>query len=89
MLNFESLKFTQKEEYDQLRMCIEAVKQNKYSDEVKDTFLELVNRYNSCILGCTELPVLYEKYKEDIVCKYIYDPLNIVMKELKEEFDND
>lgn len=79
----------QKEEYDQLRMCIEAVKQNNYSVKVKDIFLELVNRYNSCILGCTELPVLYEKYKENVNCKYVYDPLNIAMKKLKEEFDSD
>ena len=45
------------DEYSSLRECIEAVKQDKYTDEVKKTFLGLVNRYDTCILGCTELSV--------------------------------
>lgn len=77
------------DEYKLLRECIEAVKQNKYTNEIKETFLELVNRYDSCILGCTELPILYEKYKDEIVCKNIYDPLLIGLKKLKEEYDNE
>lgn len=44
-------------EYYLLRDCIEAVKQDKYSDKVRDTFKDLVNRYEACILGCTELPI--------------------------------
>ena len=72
-----------------LRDCIEAVKQNKYTNEVKEIFLELVNRYDSCILGCTELPILYEMYKNDIVCKNVYDPLLIGLQTLKEEYDNE
>lgn len=78
-----------KDEYQLLRDCIEAVKQNKYTNEVKEIFLELVNRYDSCILGCTELPILYEMYKNDIVCKNVYDPLLIGLQTLKEEYDNE
>lgn len=77
------------DEYKLLRECIEAVKQNKYTNEIKETFLELVNRYDSCILGCTELPILYKKYKDEIVCKNIYDPLLIGLQKLKEEYDNE
>ena len=80
------------EEYYKLRCCIEAVKQNNYSEEVREMFLELINRYDSCILGCTELPILYEKYKDDVLCKNIYDPIYISLNYIhnlfcqKEEF---
>ena len=77
------------EEYSMLRECIEAVKQNKYSETIKDTFLNLVNRHDACILGCTELPILYEKYKSEIKCKQIYDPLLIGLKKIKEEYTNE
>ena len=75
------------EEYADLRTCIEAVKQDKYTDEAKRLFLELVNRYDACILGCTELPILYEKYAGEITCARIYDPLFIALGELKAEYD--
>ena len=75
------------EEYADLRECIEAVKQDKYTDEAKKLFLGLVNRYNACILGCTELPILYEKYAEEVTCKKIYDPLMTALEKLKEEYD--
>lgn len=78
-----------KSEYYLLRGCIEAVKQNKYNDDVKMIFDNLVNRYDACILGCSELPILYEKYRNIVSCKYIYDPLLLGMKILKEEYDND
>lgn len=77
------------EEYKYLREVIEAVKQNKYTDEIKDLFVSLINRYDSCILGCTELPILYEKYKEFVSCKKVYDPLLIVLETLKEEYDHE
>lgn len=78
----------QENEYSKLRECIEAVKQNKYTDKTKNVFLELVNRYDACILGCTELPILYERYKDDVQCERIYDPLYLGLLKLKEEFDN-
>ena len=77
------------EEYTLLRECIEAVKQNKYSKKIEKIFEHLINKYPYCILGCTELPILYKNYKykvnKDI---YIYDPLLITLKLLKEEYDN-
>lgn len=77
-----------KDEYSLIRECIEAVKQNKYNANTKKIFVELVNRYDTCILGCTELPILYDKYKSDIAkSKKIYDPLLLVLKRLKEEYD--
>lgn len=77
-----------KDEYSLIRECIEAVKQNKYNESTKKFFVELVNRYDTCILGCTELPILYDKYKSDIAkSKKIYDPLLLVLKRLKEEYD--
>lgn len=77
-----------KDEYRLIRQCIEAVKQNVYNEETKNIFVELVNRYDTCILGCTELPILYDKYKSDIAkSKKIYDPLLLVLKRLKEEYD--
>lgn len=79
----------QQDEYSMLRDCIEAVKQNKYSEKVRKTFLELVNRYDACILGCTELPILFEKYQEEVKCKRVYDPLFLGVLKLKEEYENE
>lgn len=79
----------QKEEYAMIRECIEAVKQNKYTDEVRAVFLELVNRYPSCILGCTELPILYERCKDEVDLKHIYDPLLLSLRELRKMYDNE
>lgn len=82
-------KVPQKEQYVLLRNCIEAVKQNKYSDEVKKSFQELMDEYDvPIILGCTELPILYEKYKDGIDIT-VYDPLLIALKKLKEEYENE
>ena len=78
-----------KEDYRLLRKCIEAVKQCRYSEEIKSLFLELIERYDTCILGCTELPVLYEKYVSSASHKKVYDPLLITLQELKKEFDDD
>lgn len=79
----------EKEEYSMLRECIEAVKQKQYTDEVKRYFLELVNRYPTCILGCTELPLLYERYKSEVTCVNVYDPLYLALLETKKEYDNE
>ena len=77
----------EKEEYTKLRDCIEAVKQDKYTDEIRETFLDLVNRSDVCILGCTELPILYEKYKDGVTCRKVYDPLVLGILKMKEEYD--
>ncbi|WP_029233784.1 aspartate/glutamate racemase family protein [Butyrivibrio sp. VCB2006] len=75
------------DEYNKLRDCIEAVKINKYPDRIEKTFLELVNRHANCILGCTELPILYEKYKAAINCTNIYDPLYIALNNVRLEYE--
>ena len=67
----------------------EAVKQNNYTNEVKKIFINLVERYDSCILGCTELPILYEKYCNEIQCENIYDPLRMGLIKLRKEFENE
>lgn len=77
------------DEYYKLRQCIEAVKQNKYSTKIKNIFCKLINRYDYCILGCTELPILYEKYQRAVHCKKVYDPVLLTLMRMKEEFIND
>ena len=74
------------DEYYKLRDCIEAVKQDKYTGEVERLFLELVNRYDTCVLGCTELPILYERYKDRVICKNVYDPLKIALNCIHDEY---
>ena len=76
-------------EYGKLRECIEAVKQHKSLDSVKQLFLDLTNRYDSCILGCTELPILYKEFSKEVSCRNIYDPLLLAVKKLKVEYDNE
>ena len=75
----------EKEEYRKIRDCIEAVKQNIYTDDIKEKFLNLINKSSACILGCTELPILLEKYKNEIICKSIYDPINIALRKIHDE----
>lgn len=78
-----------KSEYSLLRECIEAVKQNNYSNKVEKVFLDLINRYDACILGCTELPILWDKYIHNVTCKNVYDPLLNAIKILKKEYENE
>lgn len=76
-------------DYLKVRKCIEAVKQNKYNNDIEDTFIELIGSNNTpCILGCTELPVLQDKYISKITSN-LYDPCLIVFKKLKEIYDNE
>ena len=76
-------------DYKYIRKCIEAVKQDKYSDDIKETFTSLINRQRACILGCTELPVLVEKYKDSISCPMLYDPFLIALKKIRMEYENE
>lgn len=77
-----------KSEYAELRKCIEAVKQNTFSDEIESAFLNLIGEHEKCILGCTELPVLYDMYKGKIKAR-IYDPCLITLKRIKREYYNE
>ena len=76
----------ERSEYGLLRECIEAVKQNKYTDVVEENFLRLLEGHNNCILGCTELPIMYEKYREYISSRNIYDPLLLGLKKIRSEY---
>ncbi len=73
------------EEYHIIRDCIESVKRNKYTKETEDKFLNLINRSDYYILGCSELPILYEKYKNKVKCKKAYDPFLLGLMKIKED----
>lgn len=73
------------EVYTVLRDCIEAVKQDEYSEDIEKKFLDLVNQHENCILGCTELPVLYKKYASKVVVEKVFDPMRIALGVIKEE----
>lgn len=73
----------QKDEYSSLRNCIEAVKQDRYTKSVEDDFLALIHRKKTCILGCTELPVLYEKYLDHCRDIRVYDPILMTLHLIK------
>lgn len=75
-----------KEEYHLIRNCIEAVKQNNYSLDTERDFLNLINRADYYILGCSELPILYEKYHDRITCKKAYDPFLLALEKIKEDY---
>lgn len=76
-------------EYESIRKCIEAVKQNRYEKETEDLFIDMINRYDSCILGCTELPVLYERYRKKVLCRNIFDPIQLTLQKIRGEFYGD
>ena len=76
-------------DYKTLRNVIEAVKQDNYTIETKKEFLSLVNRSKYIILGCTELPILYNKYLDDIKIDKAYDPLKLALEALQKEYENE
>ena len=75
-----------KEEYSQLRECIEAVKRDRYSDAVRAAFAKLIHRGSVCVLGCTELPILYEKYRDLCSDVRVYDPMYMALSRIRKEF---
>ena len=75
-----------KEEYSQLRECIEAVKRDRYSDAVRAAFAKLMHRGSVCVLGCTELPILYEKYRDLCSDVRVYDPMYMALSRIRDEF---
>lgn len=76
------------EELIELRVFIEAVKQNKITDDIIADFTDYIDKAPSqcVVLGCTELPVLYDLAKERLKpsSKRIYDPLQCGIDMLKE-----
>lgn len=68
--------------YNKIRACIEVVKRGEELEKEKEHFLQLLNRFDACILGCTELPILYQKYKAEVKCKVVYDPIQITLEKI-------
>lgn len=77
------------EEFPILRSFIESVKQDKITEEVKNSFIEFVRHSGAegIILGCTELPVLYDKCNERLGGIKFFDPMMIALKKLQMEFN--
>lgn len=75
-----------KEDYLILRECIEAVKQNSYNEEIGEKFIMLMSRNKNVLLGCTELPILYQMYVDKIKNIQVYDPVLIALMKLRNEY---
>ncbi len=77
-------------EFPKMRRLIEAVKQDKITDSVKEEFLQMLTGcgYQNIVLGCTEFPVLYDKIRErlDGTGISIYDPLETVLSLLTTQY---
>ena len=74
------------DEFAALRKCIEAVKQNMFTHEILDLFQSFLYRKKVCVLGCTELPVLYEMCPKEGHDVKVYEPLELTLKMIHEEF---
>ena len=81
------------EDFATLRNFIEVVKQNDYPQDIGKLFSEFVinklmeSLADTLILGCTELPILYEKCTFEVKNVSVYDPLLMALKKIKSEFD--
>ena len=75
-------------DFDAIREFIECVKRNNISEDNKKNFVEFINNLGeeTVILGCTELPIIYELCKEKIN-KKIINPFEIGVLEIKQKFD--
>ncbi len=78
-----------KKDFVPIREFIECVKQNKITKKNLNDFANFVNniKNDTVILGCTELPILYEKCKNKIV-KKVVNPLELAIDEIKQKYDN-
>ena len=60
--------------------------------EIKLKFVDFVHskvdRGGCIVLGCTELPVLYDKCKAELGDMNFYDPMLIVLEKLRAEFES-
>ena len=79
-----------KEDFITIRRFIESVKQNKITEQIIDEFVVFFNnvREDVVVLGCTELPVLYDLCKNKIR-KKVVDPIDIVLDNLHKKFLKD
>ena len=80
-----------KEQYNELRNFIEAVKQDNINEDVLNRFAEFINDFKDdiVILGCTELPVLYDCLVKNgfAIQKTVLDPLQVALNILIEEYN--
>lgn len=79
------------DEFPLLRECIEAVKQNRVNPQIQRLFIELLNRAEeACILGCTELPIIYDQLssqdKDKVNCQVI-DPLYLALEKVYRQYE--
>ncbi|WP_027216547.1 aspartate/glutamate racemase family protein [Butyrivibrio fibrisolvens] len=79
-----------KQRYADIRRMIEAVKQSKIDKQILEEFKEMIMSfpYDYIILGCTELPVLYDEVINSgfVFNKVILDPLDVAITFLKREY---
>ncbi len=85
----------EEETFSMLRNYIEAVKTNRYNDDVLQGFANFLKEQpsNNIILGCTEFPVIYDRMKQwlggvELYGIKPYDPLETTLKVLHREFKN-
>ena len=79
------------EDYSSLRNCMEAVKQNQYSEKVFCVYDRLVRKDSYTVLACTELPILHERYllENNISDGQIIDPIEIALRKIREELSDE
>ncbi len=72
------------EEQIRIRKFIEAVKQDRIEDDVVEDFADYINGIESecIILGCTEIPVLWDQIKDQIHGKVVVNPLECVLRNI-------
>jgi len=79
-----------KQAFRELRYFIESVKQDRLTDDCIENFLAFIKRQPTdfLLLGCTEFPVLFERIRDhkDIAQIHVFDPLESILKRLREEF---
>lgn len=76
-------------DYPVIRDCIEAVKQNRFSPAIFDSLLSLLHGKATCILGCTEFPVLLDHLRSELAASHIgrvFDPVDLALFRIRGEF---
>ena len=65
------------DDIDEIRLVINAVKENKINKEIIDLFKKLLSSKKFNLLCCTELSKLYIEYNEEFIDFKVIDPLDI------------
>lgn len=78
-------------EFPKMRRLIEAVKQDRITDPIKEGFRQMLKDcgYQNIVLGCTEFPVLYDMIRKETeqAGMRVFDPLETVLLFLKERYE--